>query len=418
MLLPLHEVSYQRLWENTTMFDDHLFPTYTRYPISFTRGKGSWLYDKEGANYVDFASGIAVASFGHCHPKLVEALCQQASMLWHVSNLVDIPQSQRLAERLASITFADRVFFANSGAEANECAIKSARKYQYQRGYPGRYRILTLQNAFHGRTLGTIAATGQDKYLEGFGPKVDGFDTLPIENHEEIAAWVSDASAAIMIEPIQGEGGVKVISHEHLIFLRQLCDTHGLLLIFDEVQTGMGRTGDLFAYSRSGVTPDILTVAKGLGGGFPIGACLATNDVAVAMGPGSHASTFGGNPLAMACGNVVLDLLLERDFFKLMGEKACYVRSELHDIKNSFPELISDIRGVGLLIGIQVSVNNSIFISEAYRQGLVLVGGGDNTVRILPALNIPQEDLKEGLYRLRCVCTEIRRNALPNVEKI
>ena len=306
----------------------HLLPTYARVDLAFERGEGAWLIATNGERYLDFTSGVAVNALGHAHPHLVAAITEQAKKVWHVSNLYRIPEAERLAERLCAASFADLVFFGNSGAEAMECAIKMARKYQSANGQPERFRIITFEGAFHGRTLATLAAGGQKKYLEGFGPVVDGFDQVPFGDLEATKRAIGPETAAILIEPIMGEGGVRVVPPEFLRALRQLCDEHGLLLVFDEVQTGMGRTGDLFAYQRYGVTPDIMALAKALGGGFPLGACLATAEAAKGMTAGTHGSTFGGNPLAMAAGNAVLDVMLARGFLERVRRIALVLKQK------------------------------------------------------------------------------------------
>ena len=333
-----------------------LFETFARAPLSFERGEGCWLIDERGERYLDFAGGIAVNSLGHSHPALVAALTDQAARLWHVSNLYEIPGQRRLAERLVANSFADKVFFTNSGAEALECAIKTARRYHYVSGHPERFRTITFEGAFHGRTLATIAAGGQAKYLEGFGPKVDGFDQVPFCDVEAVEKAITPETAAILIEPVQGEGGIREVSTATLKRLRELCAEHGLLLIFDEVQCGIGRTGKLFAYERSGVAPDLMAIAKGIGGGFPVGACLATDDAAVGMTPGVHGTTFGGNPLAMAVGNAVLDVVLEDGFLEDVSRKALLIKQGLAAIADEYPDMIEEVRGAGLLLGVKCRV--------------------------------------------------------------
>ncbi|MBM1174267.1 aspartate aminotransferase family protein, partial [Microvirga arabica] len=322
-----------------------LLPTYARAELSFEKGEGPWLFGRDGERYLDFGAGIAVNALGHAHPHLVQALTEQASKVWHTSNLFQIPEGERLAKRLVENTFADVVFFSNSGAEANEAAIKMARKYHAVNGHPERFRIVTFEGAFHGRTLATIAAGGQAKYLEGFGPKVEGFDQVPVEDIEALKAVIGPETAALMIEPIQGEGGIRTVSNAFLRELRQLCDSQGLLLIFDEIQTGVGRTGKLFAYEWTGVTPDIMAVAKGIGGGFPMGACLATAEAAKGMTVGTHGTTFGGNPLAMAVGNAVLDIILEPGFLKEVEPKGLLLKQRLAELKDRHPGVIADVRG-------------------------------------------------------------------------
>ena len=384
-----------------------LLPTFARLDLAFERGEGPWLYTASGERYLDFVSGIAVNVVGHAHPHLAAALKAQADKLWHTSNLFKIPEGERLASRLTSASFADTVFFTNSGAEALECAIKMARKYHAANGQPERYRLITFEGAFHGRTLATIAAGGQKKYLEGFGPKVEGFDQVPFADHAALQAVIGPETAGILIEPIQGEGGVRVVPSQCLRGLRDLCDQHGLLLIFDEVQTGIGRTGNLFSYERSGIAPDIMALAKGIGGGFPMGACLATIEAGKGMVAGSHGSTFGGNPLAMAVGNAVLDLVLAEGFLQQVGLLSLIARQRLAEIKDMYPNVIDAVRGEGLMLGIKTHVANSEVVSALLRQNMLAVGAGDNVVRLLPPLNIDEATLSEGLNRIERACAEI-----------
>ena len=386
-----------------------LLPTFARADLSFERGEGAWLHDDRGEAYLDFGGGIAVNSLGYSHPHLVAALVEQAQKVWHVSNLVRIPGGERLADRLVEATFADKVFFTNSGAEANECAIKMARKYHAAGGHPERYRILTFEGAFHGRTLATIAAGGQQKYIEGFGPKVDGFDQLSIDDTAGIEAWVGPNSAAFMIEPIMAEGGVRVVSPQKLRHLRDLADAHGLLLIFDEVQTGVGRSGRFFAHEKTGVTPDIMSVAKGIGGGFPLGACLATDAAARGMTVGTHGTTFGGNPLAMACGNAVLDVVLGPGFLQEVERKSLLLKQRLAELKDRHPGVISEIRGDGLLIGLRLEVPNGEFTAAARDEKLLVVPAGDNTVRLLPPLVATDADIGEAVQRLDAAADKMAR---------
>ena len=332
-------------------------------PSSGARGPGSSRDD--GERYLDFGAGIAVNALGHAHPHLVKALTEQARKLWHTSNLYQIPEGERLAQRLVDDTFADVVFFANSGAEANEAAIKMARKYHAANGHPERFRIITFEGAFHGRTLATIAAGGQKKYLEGFGPKVEGFDQVPFGDDEALKAAIRPETAAIMIEPIQGEGGIRPVPPASCGRCAQLCDEHGLLLIFDEIQTGVGRTGKLFAYEWTGVAPDIMSVAKGIGGGFPMGACLATREAAKGMTVGTHGTTFGGNPLAMAVGNAVLDVVLEPGFLDRVERMGLLLKQRLAELKDRHPAIIAEIRGEGLMLGLRTHVPNTDFIAAA-----------------------------------------------------
>jgi acetylornithine/N-succinyldiaminopimelate aminotransferase len=384
-----------------------LLPTFARLDLAFERGEGPWLYTASGERYLDFVSGIAVNVVGHAHPHLAAALKAQADKLWHTSNLFKIPEGERLASRLTSGSFADTVFFTNSGAEALECAIKMARKYHAANGQPERYRLITFEGAFHGRTLATIAAGGQKKYLEGFGPKVEGFDQVPFADHAALQAAIGPETAGILIEPIQGEGGVRVVPSQCLRGLRDLCDQHGLLLIFDEVQTGIGRTGNLFSYERSGIAPDIMALAKGIGGGFPMGACLATIEAGKGMVAGSHGSTFGGNPLAMAVGNAVLDLVLAEGFLQQVGLLSLIARQRLAEIKDMYPNVIDAVRGEGLMLGIKTHVANSEVVSALLRQNMLAVGAGDNVVRLLPPLNIDEATLSEGLNRIERACADI-----------
>jgi acetylornithine/N-succinyldiaminopimelate aminotransferase len=384
-----------------------LLPTFARAELSFEKGEGPWLYGRDGERYLDFGAGIAVNALGHAHPHLVKALTEQASKIWHSSNLFQIPEGERLAQRLVDSTFADFVFFTNSGAEANEAAIKMARRYHYVNGNPERFHIVTFEGAFHGRTLGTIAAGGQAKYLEGFGPKVQGFDQVPPEDLEALKAVIGPHTAALMIEPIQGEGGVRSVSNAFLRELRALCDSQGLLLIFDEIQTGVGRTGKLFAYEWSGVTPDIMTVAKGIGGGFPLGACLATAEAGKGLTLGTHGTTFGGNPLAMAVGNAVLDVILEPGFLESVERKGLLLKQRLAELKDRHPSVIAEVRGQGLIMGLRTVVPNTDFVSAARDQKLIVIGAGDNVVRLLPPLIITEADLGEAINRLDATCAAI-----------
>lgn len=377
-----------------------LLPTYARAPVAFERGEGPWAITADGTRYLDFGAGIAVNALGHAHPHLVEALTTQANKIWHTSNLYTMPDGERLARRLCEATFAERVFFTNSGAEANEAAIKMARKYHAAKGHPERFRIITFEGAFHGRTLATIAAGGQQKYIDGFGPKVEGFDQVGFGDHEGLKAAITPETAAIMIEPIQGEGGLRSVPPQCLRGLRELCDEHGLLLIFDEIQTGVGRTGKFFAYELAGVTPDIMSIAKGIGGGFPMGACLATEEAAAGMTLGSHGTTFGGNPLAMAVGNAVLDVILAPGFLDKVAQTALRLRQSLAQLKDQHPDVIAEIRGEGLILGLKLHTLNTEFVAEARAQGLLVVGAGDNVVRLLPPLIIGEAEVQDAVARL------------------
>ena len=381
-----------------------LLPTYARAKVSFERGEGAWLIARDGSRYLDFGAGIAVNSVGHGHPHLVAALTEQAQKVWHVSNLFEVPEAERLARRLTEASFADVVFFANSGAEANEACIKMARKYHAAGGHPERYRIVTFEGAFHGRTLATIAAGGQQKYIDGFGPKVDGFDQVPFGDLDALKSAITPETAALMIEPIQGEGGLRVVSPEWLRTLRGLCDEHGLLLIMDEVQTGIGRTGKLFAHEWSGVTPDILSSAKGIGGGFPMGACLATGEAARGMVVGSHGTTFGGNPLAMAVGNAVLDIVLAPGFLEQVRQTGLLLKQRLASLKDRHPDIVDEIRGEGLMMGLRLVVPNTEFAAAARDEHLLVIPAGDNVVRLLPPLIIGEAEVSAALDKLEAAC--------------
>lgn len=377
-----------------------LYETYARAPMRFERGEGVWLITETGERYLDFAAGVAVNSLGHAHPHLVDALKAQAEKLWHTSNLYESPGQERLAKRLIDNTFADKVFFTNSGAEALECAIKTARRYHYSKGHPEKFHIITFEGAFHGRTIATIAAGGQQKYIDGFGPKAPGFDQVPFEDMDALKAAITDATAGILLEPVQGEGGLRAFSTEFLKSVRALCDETGLLLIFDEVQCGVGRTGALFAYQQVGVAPDIMAIAKGIGGGFPMGACLATAEAASGMVAGTHGSTFGGNPLAMAVGNAVLDVVLADGFLQHVQDVSLVFRQGLASIQDRFPDVIEDIRGTGLMIGIKAKVPAGELLQAIRDEKLLGVMAGDNVVRLLPPLIITSEEAREGLARL------------------
>jgi acetylornithine/N-succinyldiaminopimelate aminotransferase len=377
-----------------------LYETYARAPLAFERGEGSWLVTESGDRYLDFAAGIAVNSLGHSHPHLVAALTEQAGKLWHVSNVYEIPGQSRLGQRLVENTFADKVFFTNSGAEALECAIKTARRYQYVNGRPERFRIITFEGAFHGRTLATIAAGGQKKYLEGFGPKVDGFDQVPFGDEEALVNAIGNETAAILIEPIQGEGGVRLVPAPFMQKLRALCDKHDLLLILDEVQTGIGRTGKLFAHELSGVTPDVMAIAKGIGGGFPVGACLATERAAMGMTAGVHGTTFGGNPLAMAVGNAVLDIALEDGFLRAVNDKAIVAKQSLASVVDEFPDVFEEVRGTGLMLGLKCKMPNTEVNAALRDEHLLAVTAGDNVIRLLPPLTTSEEEIRDAVSRI------------------
>ncbi len=377
-----------------------LYETYLRAPLRFERGEGVWLIAENGERYLDFAAGVAVNALGHAHPHLVEALKAQAEKVWHLSNLYEVPGQETLGERLTKATFADKVFFTNSGAEALECAIKTARRYHFSKGHPEKFHIITFEGAFHGRTLATIAAGGQAKYLEGFGPKAPGFDQVPFGDIEAVKAAITDNTAAILIEPVQGEGGIRTASNEFLRALRQICDDKGLLLILDEVQSGVGRTGKLFAHEWAGITPDIMAVAKGIGGGFPLGACLATADAASGMKAGTHGSTYGGNPLAMAVGNAVLDVILADGFLEHVRDVALVFRQGLAALHDRFPDVIEEIRGEGLMLGIKAKVPNAELLQAMRAEHVLGVPAGDNVIRLLPPLITTAEEAREGLSRI------------------
>ncbi|MFZ0840232.1 MAG: aspartate aminotransferase family protein [Xanthobacteraceae bacterium] len=387
----------------------HLLPTYARADVAFERGEGAWLFSTTGERYLDCSGGVAVNVLGHAHPHLLEALTTQAHKVWHVSNLYRVPEAERLADRLCSISFADLVFFCNSGAEAMECCIKVARKHHAASGHPERFRIITFEGAFHGRTLATLAAGGNKKYLDGFGPVAGGFDHIPFGDIEVVKRTITPETAAILIEPIQGEGGVRVVPNSFLQSLRALCDQHGLLLIFDEVQTGVGRTGHFFAYERTGVTPDVLGLAKGLGGGFPVGACLATADAGKGMVAGTHGSTFGGNPMAMAVGNAVLDVLLAPGFLEGVRKKALLFKQRLAEIHDRHSDVISEVRGDGLLLGLRTTVPNTELVDALRAEHLLAVAAGDNVVRLLPALIISDSEIGEVINRIDRAATNIER---------
>ena len=372
-------------------------PTYARAELAFERGEGAYLYTADGRRYLDFASGIGVTLLGHGNPRLVAALKAQADKVWHCSNIYRISEQQRLAERLVARSFADTVFFCNSGAEAVECAIKLARKYFHHSGHPRRHRIIAFEGAFHGRTLATIAAGGQAKHMDGFGPPMVGFDHVPFGDLAAISAAIGDETAAILVEPIQGEGGVRVAESGFLRGLRDLANEHGLLLMFDEVQCGMGRTGYLFAHERAVAAPDVLALAKGLGGGVPVGACLATDSAAAGMTAGIHGSTFGGNPLAMAVSNAVLDAVLEAGFLDHVREMGTLLRDRLVALSQRFNEPVAEVRGVGLMLGLRIRGDSREMAAALRERGLLTVAAGENTVRMLPPLIIDDSHVDEAL---------------------
>jgi acetylornithine/N-succinyldiaminopimelate aminotransferase len=388
-----------------------LFQSYNRAKLRFVKGEGVWLIDEKGNRYLDFAAGIAVNSLGHSHPRLVEALKTQAENLWHVSNLYEVPGQEQLSKKLTDNSFADKVFFTNSGAEALECAIKTARRYHYVNGNPDRFRIVTMEGAFHGRTLATIAAGGQAKYLEGFGPKVEGFDQVAFGDFEAVKAAITSETAGILVEPVQGEGGLRPLPLETLRALRQLCDQHGLLLIFDEVQCGCGRTGRLFAHEWAGVLPDIIAVAKGIGGGFPLGACLATDEAAKGMTAGTHGTTYGGNPLAMAVGNAVIDIMLEDGFLDHVNDMANLFKQGLASLVDRYPHVFSEVRGSGLLCGVKCVASNLDVVSRLRDHNVLTVGAGDNAVRMIPPLTVTAEEINLALAGIEKVAQEITQSS-------
>jgi acetylornithine/N-succinyldiaminopimelate aminotransferase len=391
----------------TNSATSHLLPVFARVDLGFERGEGAWLVATNGERYLDFTSGVAVNALGHAHPHLVKALQEQATKLWHMSNLFKSPDGDKLAARLCEQSFADYVFFCNSGAEAMECVIKVVRRYHASKGHPERYRMITFEGAFHGRTLATLAATGSAKYLEGFGPPMDGFDQVPHGDLDAVKKAIGPQTAGILIEPVQGEGGVRSAPPAFYKALRELCDQHGLLLAFDEVQTGMGRTGDLFAYKRLGVTPDVMSLAKALGGGFPIGACLATAEAASGMTPGSHGSTFGGNPLAVAAANAVLDVMLKPGFFDHVQKMSLLLKQKLASVVDRYPSVISEVRGEGLLVGVKAVVPSGDLVNALREQKLLTVGAGDNVVRFLAPLIVNESEIEQAVASLERACVAL-----------
>jgi acetylornithine/N-succinyldiaminopimelate aminotransferase len=384
-----------------------VLPTYTRAPITFVRGEGARVFTEAGEAYLDFGAGVAVTSCGHSHPALISALTEQAQKIWHTSNLYQVPGQEKLARKLIDLSFADTVFFCNSGAEALECSIKMARKFHHTQGRPERIDIITFEGAFHGRTIATIAAGGQAKYLDGFGPKSPGFVQVPFGDHRALEDAVSVTTAAILVEPVQGEGGIRPVPPQCLKGLRELCDRHGILLVFDEVQTGIGRTGRLFAHEWAGAVPDIMAIAKGIGGGFPLGACLATERAASGMTAGTHGSTFGGNPLATAVGAAVVDVVTADGFLDHVNDVALYLKQRLASLKDSHPSVIEDIRGAGLMIGIKCRVPNTAFQAAALAEKILVIGAGDNVVRLLPPLIITRNDVDEAIACLDRAATAL-----------
>jgi acetylornithine/N-succinyldiaminopimelate aminotransferase len=391
---------------------DHLMGVYARTPLAFERGEGARLYTKDGDAYLDCLAGIAVNALGHANPKLVQVLKDQAEKLWHVSNIFTIPGQEALADRLTSLSFADVVFFTNSGTEAVECAIKTARKYHWAKGQPERIDIIGFDGSFHGRTIAAVNASGNASYLEGFGPRLPGYVQAPFGDLEALEAMVGETTAAIILEPVQGEGGARSASEAYLRGLRDLCDRTGTLLILDEIQCGLGRTGKLFAYEWvDGVHPDIMCLAKALGGGFPVGACLATAEAASGMTAGSHGSTYGGNPLAMAVGLASMEELASPALLDHVRELAGYFTQQLTGLKDRFPDIVEDIRGKGLLIGVKLKTPNREFMQHARDEHLLIAGGGDNCVRLLPPLNLTVEEAREAIEKLEKACEVARAKA-------
>jgi len=374
-----------------------VLPTYARAPLNFVSGQGSWLTEADGRRFLDLGAGIAVNALGHAHPDLVAALTDQAQNLWHVSNLYQIPQQQLLADKLVAATFADTVFFTNSGTESCELAVKMARKYWYDQDQPNRTEIITFNGSFHGRSSAGIAAAGSEKMTKGFGPLLPGFVHLDWADHDAIQAAITENTAAILIEPVQGEGGIRPVPTQCLVGLRELCDEHGILLIFDEVQCGMGRTGKLFAHEWSGITPDIMMVAKGIGGGFPLGAVLATETAASGMTAGTHGSTYGGNPLACAVGNAVMDIVNTPQFLDTVNAHAGAFRQALQSLIDTNPDIFESQRGMGLMIGLKCRAPNIDVVNACYKQGLLTVPAGDNVLRLLPPLNIDETDIRTAI---------------------
>ncbi len=391
---------------------DFVMPTYGRMDISFSKGEGAYLYTDSGDKYLDFISGIAVTNLGHCHPHMVKALQKQAETLWHTSNLYNVDLQTKAAKRLCENSFGDQVFFCNSGAEANEAAIKTARKFHSERGRPQAHRIIAHRNAFHGRTLATLAMTGKSAIMEGFQPHVQGFDHVNVGEVDKIKKLITPETAAIIIEPVQGEGGVKLVDADYLKALRKICDEFGLLLIFDEVQCGMGRTGKLFAHEWSGVKPDIMSLAKGLGGGVPVGACIATEDAACGMGPSTHGTTFGGQPLVMSAVNALLDIILEESFLQEVASVGDYFESALSNLAAEFPEFFeAEVKGAGLMRALKAKITNMDIVKKCMDHGLLVFVAGDNVVRFLPPLIIEKAHVDEAAEKIKSALLEMRQEA-------
>ncbi|MGD1877708.1 MAG: aspartate aminotransferase family protein [Kiloniellaceae bacterium] len=390
---------------------DALMHTYARADLAFERGEGPYLYTADGRRFLDFAAGIAVNSLGHSHPHLVKALQEQGAKLWHTSNLYQIPEGRRLAERLVANSFADQVFFCNSGAEAIEGALKIARRCHYAQGHPEKMRVISCTGAFHGRTLTTLSAAANPKYLEGCGPTSEGFDQVPFGNMNELRNAIRPETGAILVEPIQGEGGIRAADLDYLRALRNVCDEYGLLLVLDEIQCGMGRTGKLFAYEWAGIEPDVMALAKGLGGGFPIGAILATEKAAGGMAPGVHGTTFGGSPLAMAVANAVLDVMLAPDFLPHVQRTGELLRGRLQVLIARFPDVLAEVRGAGLMIGVKCVVTNTDLVAKLREEGLLTVGAAENVVRLLPPLIIEERQVDEAVQAFERACSAFAKAA-------
>jgi acetylornithine/N-succinyldiaminopimelate aminotransferase len=386
-----------------------VLPTYNRAPLAFVKGEGSWLFAEDGSRYLDLGAGIAVNALGHAHPDLVQTISAQAARLWHVSNIYRIPEQEHLAEMLVERSFAETVFFTNSGTEAAELAIKMARKFHYEKGAPERVEILCFEGAFHGRSTGAIAAAGSEKMVKGFGPLMPGFVHLKWGDHDALRAAITDKTCAVMIEPIQGEGGIRTVPDQCLKGLRDLCDSTGTLLIFDEVQCGMGRTGKLFAHEWAGIAPDIMMVAKGIGGGFPIGAVLATERAAAGMVAGTHGSTYGGNPLGCAVAAKVTEIVADPAFLASVSRKAASFRQGLEGLVAAHPKVFEAVRGQGLMLGLKCVVPNAEIVKAGYDQHVLTVAAADNVLRLLPALNIPEADITEALARLDATANQIEQ---------
>ena len=390
---------------------DALMHTYARADLAFERGEGPYLFTADGRRFLDFAAGIAVNALGHSHPHLVKTLQEQGAKLWHVSNLYEIPEGRRLAERLVANSFADQVFFCNSGAEAMEGALKVARRYHFSQGHPEKMRVIACSGAFHGRTLTTLSAAGNPKYLEGTGPVAEGFDHVPFGNMNELRNAIGPQTGAVLVEPIQGEGGIRAADLDYLRALRNVCDEYDLLLVLDEIQCGMGRTGKLFAYEWADIEPDVVALAKGLGGGFPIGAILATAKATAGMAPGIHGTTFGGNPLAMAVANAVLDVVLAPDFLPHVERTGRLLRRRLEELAGRFPHVIAEVRGVGLMIGLKCVVTNTDLVARLREEGLLTVGAAENVLRLLPPLIIEERHVEEAVQAIERACSAIAKAA-------